>query len=128
MDHFIYREGQLYCEDVPVHQIADAVGTPAYVYSAATLTDHFRRLAEAFADLNPVVCYSVKSCQNTHICRLLADQGAGFDVVSGGELFRVKQAGGDMRKVVFAGVGKTDVEIRDALSANIAVFKFVFYV
>ena len=122
MDHFEYRQGQLYCEDVPVSRIADDVGTPAYIYSKATVLGHYQRLADAFAELDPVICFSVKSCQNVHICRLLAEREAGFDVVSGGELFRVKQAGGPMEKTVFAGVGKTDAEITDALAARIALF------
>ena len=122
MDHFEYRSGRLFCEDVPVEAIASDVGTPAYVYSAATLRDHYRRLAEAFAELRPLICFSVKSLANVHILRLLAEQGSGFDVVSGGELFRVRQAGGDPAKVAFAGVGKTDREIGEAVAAGIALF------
>ena len=122
MDHFEYRSGRLFCEDVPVEAIASDVGTPAYVYSAATLRDHYRRLAEAFAELRPLICFSVKSLANVHILRLLAEEGSGFDVVSGGELFRVQQAGGDPAKVAFAGVGKTDREIGEAVAAGIALF------
>lgn len=122
MDHFEYRSGGLFCEDVPVEAIASGVGTPAYVYSAATLRDHYRRLAEAFAELRPLICFSLKSLANVHILRLLAEEGSGFDVVSGGELFRVQQAGGDPAKVVFAGVGKTDREIGEAIAAGIALF------
>jgi diaminopimelate decarboxylase len=122
MDHFSYKSGELYCEDIPVRRIADDVGTPAYVYSQATLLHHYDRLAEAFAELDPLICFSIKSCQNLHICRLLAERGAGFDVVSGGELFRAAQAGGDMNKIVFAGVGKTEKEINEALTAGIRLF------
>ena len=122
MDYFDYKQGQLYCEDVPVEAIARAVGTPVYVYSAATLREHYRRMAEAFAELSPTICFSVKSLSNIHILRLLAEVGSGFDVVSGGELYRVQRAGGDMAKVVYAGVGKTDAEILAALAAGIAAF------
>jgi len=122
MDYFQYRSNQLYCEDVPIRRIADKVGTPVYVYSAATLQHHFRNLEKAFAELTPLICYSVKGCSNIHICRLLAQMGSGFDVVSGGELFRVQQAGGRADKVVYAGVGKTDQEIRQAITAGIAYF------
>ncbi len=121
MDHFVYRDGQLYCEDLPAVDIAEQVGTPVYVYSRATILDHYRRIAEAFAELDPVICYSIKSCSNTHICRLLAEAGAGFDVVSGGELFRALQAGGDPAKIAFAGVGKTDREINEAIDAGIGL-------
>ncbi len=122
MDYFNYKNGQLFCEDVPVERIAAEVGTPAYVYSAATLLHHYRKIVEAFAELDTMVCFSVKSLSNIHILKLLVEEGAGFDIVSGGELRRVQQAGGDMAKVVFAGVGKTDVEIRSAISAGIGYF------
>ncbi|MFH1419878.1 MAG: diaminopimelate decarboxylase [Planctomycetota bacterium] len=122
MDHFEYRVGALCCEAVPVCRIAEAVGTPAYVYSAATLADHYDAVARAFAPLNPIICYSIKSCANLHICRLLRQRGSGFDVVSGGELVRALEAGGDPAKIVFAGVGKTDAEIKQALDAKIGLF------
>ncbi len=122
MDHFVYRDGELYCEDVPAARIAEAVGTPAYVYSSATLRMHYERLAAAFAELEPMICYSIKSCQNVHIVRLLVELGAGMDVVSGGELYRALQAGADPARIVFAGAGKTDAEIREALDAGIGWF------
>ncbi|MFP3937173.1 MAG: diaminopimelate decarboxylase [Phycisphaerae bacterium] len=122
MDYFEYKNGALHCEDVPVADIVEHVGTPTYIYSAATLLGHYRRVAEAFAELEPTVCFSVKSLGNVHVLRLLADAGSGFDVVSGGELARVQAAGGDPRKVAFAGVGKTDREIREAIDADIMVF------
>ncbi len=122
MDYFEYRDGRLVCEEVPVAEIAAGAGTPVYVYSAATLRHHYRRLAEAFGELDPTICFSVKSLSNIHLLRLLAGEGSGFDVVSGGELFRVQRAGGDMAKVVYAGVGKTDAEIKAALAGNIAYF------
>ena len=122
MDFFNYKNGELYCEDVPAERIAGEVGTPVYVYSKATLLHHYRQIAEAFAPVKPTICYSIKSCGNIHICRLLAEQGCGFDVTSGGELFRALQAGGDPKKIIYAGVGKTDEEIREAIDAGIAAF------
>lgn len=122
MDDFEYRNGQLCCEDVSVEAIAAAVGTPTYVYSAATLRRHYRRIAEAFAELDPLICFSVKSLSNVHVLKLLAAEGAGFDVVSGGELYRVLQAGGRPDSIVYAGVGKTDTEILESLSAGIGAF------
>jgi len=122
MDEFRYIDGRLHCESVPVEQIVDAVGTPTYIYSASTLLGHYERLVQAFSSLNPVVCFSIKSCQNIHICRLLAGRGSGFDVVSGGELYRALKAGADPAKIVFAGVGKTDREINEAIDAGIGLF------
>ena len=122
MDYFEYTNGELYCEGVPAEQVASEVGTPVYVYSAATLREHYRRTAKAFAELDPLICFSVKSLSNVHVLRLLAEAGSGFDVVSGGELYRVRQAGAEMSKVAFAGVGKTDEEIRQALEAGILYF------
>ncbi|MHC4295489.1 MAG: diaminopimelate decarboxylase family protein, partial [Planctomycetota bacterium] len=122
MDYFEYKNGSLHCEEVPVAKIAAEAGTPAYVYSAATLRHHYRRLAEAFAELDAMVCFSVKSLNNVHLLKLLAGEGSGFDIVSGGELARVQAGGGDMSKVVFAGVAKTDREINEAISAGIKLF------
>src|SRR3954471_16488595 len=122
MDFFNYRNGELYCEDVPAERIAREVGTPAYVYSKATLLHHYRQIADAFAPLKPTVCYSVKSLGNVHVCKVLADAGCGFDVTSGGELFRALKAGGDPKKMIYAGVGKTDAEIADAINVGIAAF------
>jgi len=115
MDHFVYQGGELHCESVPVARIAEAVGTPTYIYSSATLIHHFDAAAKAFAPLQPVICYSIKSCANIHICRLLRERGAGFDVVSGGELARAVAAGGDPAKIVY-------VEIEQALNAKIGWF------
>jgi len=122
MDHFHYRDGELHCEQVPAERIAREVGTPVYVYSKATLLHHYRQLAYAFAPVKATICYSIKSCGNIHICRLLADEGCGFDVTSGGELFRALKAGGDPRKIIYAGVGKSDAEIERALEVGIAAF------
>jgi len=122
MDFFTYKAGQLHCEDTPVERIAREVGTPVYVYSKATLLHHYRQLADAFAPLKPTICFSIKSCPNLHICRLLAEQGCGFDVTSGGELFRALKAGGQPQEIIYAGVGKTDQEITEAMRAGIAAF------
>src|SRR5439155_20446865 len=122
MDFFNYRNGELYCEDVPAERIAREVGTPAYVYSKATLLRHYRQVADAFKPVDATICYSIKSCGNVNLCKVLATEGCGFDVTSGGELFRALQAGGDPKKMIFAGVGKTDEEIKQALNAGIAAF------
>ena len=122
MDFFNYKNRELHCEDVLAETIAREVGTPAYVYSKATLLHHYRQIAQAFKQLNATICYAIKSCGNINICRLLAEEGCGFDVTSGGELFRAIQAGGDPKKIIYAGVGKTDLEIREALEAGIAAF------
>jgi len=122
MDLFTYRQGRLYAEDVPVADLARRYGTPLYVYSAGTLRRHYRKLASAFAPLRPLICYSVKVCSNIHILRLLRDEGSGFDLVSGGELHRVLEAGGDPATCCFAGVAKTDAEIRFALEKGIRLF------
>jgi diaminopimelate decarboxylase len=122
MDHFSYRNRVLHCEDVPVGELARVYGTPLYVYSRATLLHHLSQLQKAFAALDPLICYSLKTNGNLHICRLMAEHGAGFDVTSGGELYRALKAGGPPNKVVFAGVGKTDPEIRTALENDIFLF------
>ncbi|MFT3785681.1 MAG: diaminopimelate decarboxylase [Tepidisphaeraceae bacterium] len=122
MDHFNYRNDELYCEDIPARELAERFGTPLYVYSKATLLHHYRQIAQAFAPIKPTICYSIKSCGNLHICKLLASEGCGFDVTSAGELYRALQAGGDPKKIIFAGVGKTDDEIRMAIDAGIAAF------
>ncbi len=122
MDWFAYRDGRLYAEDVDLVDLASRVGTPAFVYSRKTLEHHYDALAEAFARLRPLICYSVKSCGNVHLLRLLAERGAGMDVVSGGELYRTQAAGVDPTRVVYAGVAKTREEIREALAAGIAWF------
>lgn len=122
MDHFHYTSGVLHAEQVAVEAIADAVGTPCYVYSRQTLVDHYTRFAEAFRSLNPLICYSIKSCSNLSICRLLGELGAGMDLVSGGELHRAQLAGIDPARCVFAGVGKTDAELRQSLEAGVGWF------
>jgi diaminopimelate decarboxylase len=122
MDWFQYKDGQLFCEEVNLDELAQQVGTPLYVYSRRTMEEHYDRIAQAFKAVDPVICYSIKSCGNIHLCKLLAQRGAGMDVVSGGELFRAQQSGVPMSKVVYAGVGKTDPEIRAAIEAGIGYF------
>ncbi len=119
MRHFQRKHGELWCEGVPLRTIADAVGTPTYVYSRATLTRHFRVVDQALAPTPHLVCYSVKACSNLAVLALLRSLGSGFDVVSGGELRRVLAAGGDPRRVVFSGVGKTEAELALALRTGV---------
>ncbi len=122
MDAFNYKNGELYCEDVAITEIAEKFGTAAYVYSKATFLDHLDKIQKAYADIETVVCYSIKACSNINILKFLAQAGSGFDIVSGGELFRAKQAGADMSKIVYAGVGKTDKELSEAIEAGIGYF------
>jgi diaminopimelate decarboxylase len=117
-----YRDQALYCEDVALAEIAAKAGTPCYVYSSSTILENFRAYHDSFGNVPHLVCYSVKANGNLALLRLLADAGAGFDIVSGGELFRVLKAGGDPAKVVFSGVGKTSTEIDQALAAGILAF------
>ncbi|SDI15244.1 diaminopimelate decarboxylase [Salipiger marinus] len=122
MDHFLYRNGQLHAEDVPVAEIAAAVGTPVYIYSTATLLRHFRLFDEAL-DWGPhLVCYAMKAASNQAILTTLAQAGAGMDVVSGGEYARARAAGVPGDRIVFSGVGKTRAEIRTALEGGIRQF------
>lgn len=122
MHHFDYRDGALFAEDVAVSELAKAVGTPFYVYSAATIRRHFRVFSEAFTGLDALVCYAMKANSNQAVLRLLAKEGAGMDVVSGGELARALAAGVAGEKITFSGVGKTDEEIAAALDAGIFCF------
>ncbi|MHA1114140.1 MAG: diaminopimelate decarboxylase family protein, partial [Alphaproteobacteria bacterium] len=122
MNHFDYIDGELYAEAVPLARIADAVGTPFYCYSTATLERHYRRFAAAFADQNVRVCYALKANANLAVVRTLGDLGAGADVVSEGELRRALAAGIPAGRCVFSGVGKTAAEIAFALDAGILQF------
>ena len=119
---FQYSHGVLHGEGVPLDRVAAKYGTPAYVYSRSTIERNFQRFDQAFGRYPHLVCYAVKACANLSILRLLAKLGAGFDIVSGGELYRVMKAGGDPAKVVFSGVGKTAEEIDAALRAGILKF------
>lgn len=123
MDHFFrYHDRQLHCEDVPVPTLAEQYGTPLYVYSQAALVHQLRELQTAFASAEPLICYSIKSNPNIQIAKLMKEHGAGFDVTSHGELFRALKAGGTGPKIVFAGVGKTDAELKAGLDANVILF------
>ena len=122
MDHFLYRDGALYAEDVAISEIAAAVGTPFYVYSTATLLRHFRLFDEALAGMEHLVCYAMKANSNQAVLQTLAQAGAGMDVVSGGEYLRAKAAGVPGERIVFSGVGKTRDEIRLALTGGIRQF------
>ena len=122
MDHFLYRDGALFAEDVPVADIAAAVGTPFYVYSTATLLRHYRLFDEALEGMPHLVCYAVKANSNVAVLRTLAQAGAGMDVVSGGEYRRARAAGVPGERIVFSGVGKTEDEIRTALQGGIRQF------
>jgi diaminopimelate decarboxylase len=122
VDFFHYRDRILHCEEVPIPELAQTYGTPLFVYSKRTLLHHLNQLQRAFAVVGPLLCYSLKTNGNLSICRLMAEAGAGFDVTSGGELYRALLAGGVGKKIVFAGVGKTDEEIRYALENNVFLF------
>jgi len=122
MEFFTRNDGELHAEGVRVADIAEQVGTPCYIYSLAALRSHFRAYEAGFEGTDHLVCYSVKANSNLAVLRALANEGCGFDVVSGGELARVIRAGGDPARVVFSGVGKQAVEIREAIEAGILMF------
>jgi diaminopimelate decarboxylase len=122
MDHFLYRDGELHAEDVPVAEIAAEVGTPFYCYSTATLTRHFRLFDEALEGMPHLVCYAMKAASNQAILKTLAQLGAGMDVVSGGEYLRARAAGVPGERIVFSGVGKTREEMRIALEGGVRQF------
>lgn len=122
MHSFKYKNSRLFCEDVDLEGIAAKFGTPTYVYSANTILDHYKRLDTALGELDHLVCYAVKANSNIAILNLLANQSSGFDIVSGGELYRVLKAGGKPQCCTFAGVGKTEAEIRYAISQGILSF------
>ena len=122
MHNFEYRQGELYCEQVAVSQIAKEVGTPCYIYSYATLIRHVRAYDSAFKNIPHLIAFAMKANSNLAILRLMAKEGTGVDIVSGGELFRALKAGVPTSKMVFAGVGKNAEEIRDALKADILMF------
>ncbi len=122
MHDFQYKKGELFCEGVPVKTVAQRVGTPFYLYSSNTLSMHFRAFDSAFAGIPHLICYALKSNSNSAILRLLGREGAGADIVSGGELFRALRAGIDPKKIVYAGVGKRKDEIEYALKIGIHMF------
>jgi diaminopimelate decarboxylase len=119
MNYFAYRNGWMFAEDVAIAEIAERVGTPVYIYSARTLRRHFRVIREAFKGTDTIICFAMKALSNLSILKLFSDLGAGFDIVSVGELMRCMKAGADPRRIVFSGVGKTDREIEAALNADI---------
>jgi len=122
MDHFNYRDGRLFVEDVDVETIAEQVGTPVYIYSKFTFLDHLKGIQAAYSEIDTTVCYSIKACGNINILKLMAEAGSGFDIVSGGELYRAMQVGADPSKIVYASVGKTDKEITEALDNGVGYF------
>lgn len=121
-DAFSYRDNELWAEEIPIKRIADEVGSPTYVYSLAALRGSFRSFNDAFQEIPHLVCFSVKANSNIAVLRAFVNEGAGFDIVSGGELYRVLEAGADPQKVVFSGVGKTPAEMEYALGSGILMF------
>ena len=122
MEHFVYQDGQLVCDGVRVADIAREHGTPVYVYSEAAIRENYRALRAAFAEVDPLICYAMKANDSVAVCRALLAEGCGFDIVSGGELFRALKAGADPKKIVYAGIGKTRSEIEYALTSGILMF------
>ncbi|MDO8519128.1 MAG: diaminopimelate decarboxylase, partial [Deltaproteobacteria bacterium] len=122
MEPFFYKNNQLFCEDVPLEDLASRFGTPLYVYSHAFLKDQFARFQKAFGKVNPLVCYSMKANSSRAILKVFVGQGGGIDVVTGGELRRALSAGCPPQKIVYSGVGKQEEEIRAAISAGILQF------
>ncbi len=122
MHYFNYRGDEIYCEDVPVSKLVKEFGTPLYIYSASTLLRHYKAFDESFKTHEHLICYSVKANSNIALLKLFAKEGSGFDIVSGGELYRALKAGADPKKIVFSGVGKSDDEIEMAISKDILMF------
>jgi diaminopimelate decarboxylase len=122
MDYFNYKRNTLYAEDVDINELAKKYGTPLYVYSKRTFIEHYRKIKTAFSDMDTLICYSVKANSNGAILKEMQKEGAGFDIVSGGELFRALRTGVDPKKIVYSGVGKTAEEIRFALKSGILMF------
>ena len=122
MESFIYRDGELHCDGVSVAKIAASVGTPFYLYSAAAVERNYRLFEDALAGVAHLTCFSVKANSNLAVLRLLRDLGSGFDIVSSGELYRLREVGADPRRILFSGVGKTDQELQDALQEGILQF------
>ncbi len=122
MNHFEYKEGTLFCEEVGVRTVAEELGTPFYLYSKATLKRHFQAFDSGFSGIDHLTCFAVKSCSNIAILSLFAELGGGADIVSGGELYRALQAGIDPKKIIYSGVGKTEAELRYGLESSILLF------
>lgn len=122
MHYFQYKNNNLYCENIKIEDIAREVKTPFYLYSHATLIDHYRKLKMAFLPVKPLICFSMKSNSNLAVCRALVKEGAGLDIVSGGELYKALRVGADPKKIVYASVGKTASEIDTAVKKGILFF------
>lgn len=122
MHDFFYVKNELYCEKVRVRDIAEKVGTPVYIYSYKTFTDHLAKIQKAFKAVKPIICYSMKANSNLAVLKALVAKGAGLDIVSGGELYRAKKVGCPPEKIVYAGVGKTEAEIEEAIRYGILLF------
>lgn len=122
MHEFKYVGNELYCEDLKVAEVAEKLGTPLYLYSYKTLVDHYRKLADGFQEVRPLICFSMKANSNLALCKALVKEGAGLDVVSGGELYKALRIGVDPKKIVYASVGKTAQEIEYALASDILLF------
>src|SRR3989338_935868 len=122
MHDFNYRRNNLYCESVNIEELAVKYGTPLYVYSRNTLISHYRKIKEAFSSINPLICFSMKANSNMAICKALVREGSGMDIVSGGELYSAFKIGESPRKIVYAGVGKTEKEIETAIRRRIFFF------
>lgn len=122
MHEFKYKNNTLYCESVKVSTVAEQVGTPFYLYSHQTLVDHFHKLRKAFSSIRPLICFSMKANSNLAVCKALIREGAGLDIVSGGELYKALRLGVDPKKIVYAGIGKKKKEIEEAINAGILFF------
>ncbi len=122
MHEFRYKHNDLYCESVGVASVAEKVGTPFYLYSHYTLVDHYKKIKRAFSSVDPLICFSMKANSNLAVCRTLTKEGAGLDIVSGGELYKALKLGVDPKKIVFAGIGKSRQEIEDAIRSGILFF------
>jgi diaminopimelate decarboxylase len=122
MDYFNYKKKTLFAEDVDINELASKYGTPLYVYSKRTFLEHFRKIKSAFSDMDALICYSIKANSNGAILKEMAKEGSGFDIVSGGELYRALRSGVDPKKIVYAGVGKTAEEIKYAIKSGILMF------
>ena len=122
MDHFKYKKGKLFAEEVSIEEIANKFGTPSYIYSKATLERHAKAYIDSFQSMKGLICFSVKALSNISILKILKKAGCGFDIVSGGELHRVILAGADPKKIIFSGVGKSRAEMAAGINHNILSF------
>lgn len=121
-DYFVYKDGKLYCEDVNIQNLASKIGTPFYIYSKKAILEQINQYKEAFKDYPTLICYALKANSNLSILKIFEEHGLGADIVSGGELYKARKVGIPSNKIVYAGVGKTDVEIMYAINENILSF------